>query len=208
MCTGAAGREPGYPLVRQSTMNELHLQFLASPAWADMLRTDLLPWIEGVGDLGDEVLEIGPGPGLTTDLLRSRAARVTAVEVDPVLAGALARRLADTNVTVICGDGTESGLESNRFTAATCFAVLHHMPSSASQDELFRELFRILRPGGVFVGTDSRDLESIRAGHIDDTFVPVDPDGFSDRLAAVGFTHVAIDVGEYQIRFSAAKPTS
>jgi len=51
-------------------MNELHLQFLGSPDWAKMLEVDLLPWIEGAGDLGDDVLEIGPGPGLTTDLLR------------------------------------------------------------------------------------------------------------------------------------------
>ena len=45
-------------------MNETHLQFLASPEWAKMLETDLLPWILEAGDLGDDVLEIGPGPGL------------------------------------------------------------------------------------------------------------------------------------------------
>ena len=43
-------------------MNEMHLQFLASPEWAQMLETDLLPWVESVGDLGDDVLEVGPVP--------------------------------------------------------------------------------------------------------------------------------------------------
>jgi 16S rRNA A1518/A1519 N6-dimethyltransferase RsmA/KsgA/DIM1 with predicted DNA glycosylase/AP lyase activity len=51
-----------------------------------MLEADLLPWIDSAGDLGDDILEVGPGPGLTTDLLRRRVGKLTAVEVDPILA--------------------------------------------------------------------------------------------------------------------------
>ena len=171
-----------------------------------MLETDLLPWLVGVADLGDDVLEVGPGPGLTTDLLRARADRVTAVEVDGALAAALAERLSGSNVEVIHGDGTDTGLASGRFSAATSFAMLHHMPTPELQDRLFAELYRVLRPGGAFVGTDSRDLEAIRAGHVDDVFVPVDPATLGSRLEAVGFRDVTIDVGDYQIRFSASKP--
>ena len=50
-------------------MNKAHLEFLASPVWAEMLQTELLPWLAQVADLGDYVLEVGPGPGLTTDIL-------------------------------------------------------------------------------------------------------------------------------------------
>ena len=171
-----------------------------------MLETDLLPWLVGVADLGDDVLEVGPGPGLTTDLLRARADRVTAVEVDGALAAALAERLSGSNVEVIHGDGTDTGLASGRFSAATSFAMLHHMPTPELQDRLFAELYRVLRPGGAFVGTDSRDLEAIRAGHVDDVFVPVDPATLGNRLEAVGFRGVMVDVGDYQIRFSASKP--
>jgi SAM-dependent methyltransferase len=187
-------------------MNESHLQFLASPEWAQMLQTDLLPWLDGVASLGDDVLEIGPGPGLTTDLLRQRAARVTAVEVDAGLAAALAQRLSGTNVGIIHGDGTRTGLPTDRFSGATCFSVLHHMPAAELQDRLLAELCRVLRPGGAFVGTDSRDLDMIRTGHADDVFVPVDPDTLGARLEAAGFTGVALEVGDYQIRFSATKP--
>ena len=38
-----------------------------------LLKEYLLPFAFGnrsYGDLGDDVLEIGPGPGLTTDLIR------------------------------------------------------------------------------------------------------------------------------------------
>ena len=182
-------------------MNESHLQFLASPEWAAMLDTDLLPWIETVGDLGDDVLEIGPGPGLTTDLLRKRVPSLTAVEVDAALAEQLRQRLEGTNVDVIWADATASGLDPDRFTAATCFSVLHHMPSPAHQDRLFMELSRVLRPGAMFVGTDGLDVDTIRAAHADDTFVPVDPATLADRLADAGFVDTEVDVGEFHLRF-------
>ena len=118
-------------------MNEAHLQFLASPVWAQMLETDLLPWIITVADLGDDVLEIGPGPGLTTDLLRQRVSKLTVIELDAELAAALVARLSGTNVDVIQADATHSGLGSGRFSAATCFSMLHHMPQAGDQDRLF-----------------------------------------------------------------------
>src|ERR1700688_1302382 len=106
-------------------MNESHLKFLASPEWAQMVETELLPWIEAAGDLGDEILEIGPGPGITTDVLRQRARQVTAVEIDPSLGGALQERLAQTNVNVVLADARQAGLPASPFTAAACFSVLH-----------------------------------------------------------------------------------
>src|SRR5437588_12702690 len=115
-------------------MNETHLAFLSSSEWAQMLETDLLPWIRATADLGDDVLEIGPGPGLTTDLLRARVARVTAVELDDDLASKLTERLAGTNVDVIHADATASGLPGDRFSTATCFSMLHHMPAPDLQD--------------------------------------------------------------------------
>ena len=113
-----------------------------------MLETDLLPWVASVGNLGDDVLEVGPGPGLTTDLLRRRTAKLTAVELDAELAASLAARLSDTNVDVVHADATDSGLASGRFSAATCFSMLHHIPEPETQDRLFAELCRMLRPGG------------------------------------------------------------
>ena len=187
-------------------MNRTHIEFLSSPRWSEMLQTDLLPWVLSVGDLGDDVLEIGPGPGLTTDLLRDRVGRVTAVEVDPDLATQLAERLAGTNVEVIHVDASESGLEANRFSAATCFSVLHHVPTVERQDRLFAEVGRLLQPGGIFVGVDSRDLQSIRQAHADDIFNPVPPDVLPRRLEAAGLSDAYVDEDDYQIRFVAKKP--
>ncbi len=193
-------------------MNRTHLEYLASSEWADRLQTDLLPWLESTIQLGDDVLEIGPGPGLTTDLLRQRVAAVTAVEIDADLAADLKVRLAGSNVEVIWGDGTELPLPNDRFSAATCFAMLHHVPSEAAQDQLFGELHRVLRPGGSFVATDSLDTERIRQAHIDDTYVPLDPATLESRLRAAGFADITlVQSGEYrergdQIRVTALKP--
>ena len=189
-------------------LNKAHLEFLASPVWAEMLRSDLLPWLTRVADLGDCVLEVGPGPGLTTDLLRERTPVVIAIEADPHLAASLAARLSGTNVTVIHGDATKSRLESNRFSAVTCFGVIHHMPSAELQDRLFAEVHRVLRPEGMFVATDSLDLEAIRRFHVDDVFVPLDPETLDVRLRAAGLGSVVVEATAYELRFTARKPAA
>ena len=186
-------------------MNETHLTFLASPAWAEQLKQEVLPWIASAGELGDDVLEIGPGPGLSTDLLRERVAHVTAVEVDEQLAAALQERLAGTNVDVLCGDGADTALPADRFSAATAFSVLHHVPTPEHQDRILAEVCRVLRPGGLFVGIDSRDLDMIRQGHDGDTFMPLNPDTVPERLRRLGFGDTAIDTTDYHFRFATRK---
>jgi len=132
---------------------------------------------------------------------------VTAVEVDADLAQALALRLAGTNVTVVHGDGTALDLAADRFSAATCFSVLHHLPTPQAQDRLFAAVNRALRPGGVFVGVDSADTELVRGAHVDDTFVPVAPATLGERLGRAGFVDVTVaPFGEHQIRFTGTKP--
>lgn len=56
----------------------------------------------------DHVLEVGPGPGVLTEVLLQTGCRVTAIEVDPVAAehlrGAFAPELAAGQLTLIEGD--------------------------------------------------------------------------------------------------------
>jgi SAM-dependent methyltransferase len=187
-------------------MNQAHLELLASPGWERYLREDLLPWVLGAIDLGDDVLEIGPGPGLTTDLLRARTATLTAVEIDSGLAAALAARLDGTNVIVVEGDATDLDLPAGRFSAVTCFTMLHHVPSPSLQDALFLEVARVLRPGGAFVGTDATDSPALRALHIDDVFVPVEADDLARRLRAAGLEEVIVVAEGDRLRFVARRP--
>jgi 16S rRNA A1518/A1519 N6-dimethyltransferase RsmA/KsgA/DIM1 with predicted DNA glycosylase/AP lyase activity len=87
-------------------MNRLHRWMCRSSFWEKFLQIEMLPWALKDVDLGQDLLEVGPGPGLTTDFLRTRFQRVTALEVDPALADSLKRRMSGTNVTVIQGDAT------------------------------------------------------------------------------------------------------
>jgi hypothetical protein len=84
--------------------------------------------------------------------------------------------------------------------------MLHQLPSAALQDRLLKEVARILRPGGIFAGTDSLYSRSFRALHLFDTMVVVDPATFPARLQAAGFDDVQADVMKpYAFRFRGRK---
>ena len=55
-------------------MNEKHLALCSSAEWGDAVARWIIPWVLSGIDLGDDVLEVGPGPGLTTNVLRGRGA--------------------------------------------------------------------------------------------------------------------------------------
>jgi SAM-dependent methyltransferase len=189
-------------------MNEEHLRLCASPEWAEAVERWIIPWVLDSVELGDDVLEVGPGPGLTTDVLRTLVPHLTAVEIHPELAASLAERFRDSNVTVICDDATRSTLEGGRFSSAVCLTMLHHVPSVELQDQLFVELCRVLRPSGLLVGQDSLASDALRSLHVDDTYVPVDPEQLAARLAHAGFADVDVDTNDYAVRFRAAKPAA
>jgi SAM-dependent methyltransferase len=189
-------------------MNRFHRWYCRSDHWARTLQGSLLPWALKSVELGDDVLEVGPGPGLTTDLLRQRTKHLTSIEIDPQLAAALKKRMDGTNVTVLEGDATRMPFDDASFSGAVSFTMLHHVPSPQLQDRLLTEVLRVLRPGGVLAGSDSTTSLLFRVIHLFDTLVPVDPAGFGARLEALGYTDVAVREGEGAFRFRARRPAS
>lgn len=185
-------------------MNDRHLQLCASPEWAEYVRTELLPWVLADQQLGARALELGPGPGLTTDVLRTLVPSLTAVELDPALAPALAHRLAGSNVHVIRGDATRLPIPSGWCSAVISCTMLHHVPAPSLQDALFGEAHRVLAPGGIFVGTDGQDTPDRRELHEGDVFVALDPDSLPARLRAAGFGRVAVESDGDRFRFQAS----
>src|SRR3954470_3106947 len=120
-------------------MNEAH-QRCGSEEWRTMMRDVILPWALGDVDLGDDVLEVGPGYGATTDVLCRCVPRLTAVEIDAALAAMLTERFAAVPaVEIVHGDATALDQPDGRFSAAACFTMLHHVPSMAQQDRVFAE---------------------------------------------------------------------
>ncbi len=173
-------------------MNDEHARLCSSQEWADYIAAEVLPAALADLSLGDEVLEIGPGYGAATRVLVDAVPSLTTVELDGRLADALA--VAHPGVTVVHGSGDALPFEDGRFSAVVCFTMLHHVDSTARQDALFAQAHRVLRPGGVFAGSDSTATEGRRAFHANDTYVPIDPDALPDRLRSAGLADVDVAV--------------
>ena len=182
-------------------MNRYHRRRCRSRGWSDFMAGTVLPHaLDGI-DLGARVLELGPGYGASTKPLAARVRSLTVLEYDPLLAARLRADLG--SVRVVTGDATSMGFGAGSFSAVVCFTMLHHLPGAAAQDRLFAEAARVLRPGGVFAGTDSRPSLRWRLIHLGDTCTPVDPGTLPGRLGAAGFTRVAVDANERLVRFVA-----
>jgi 16S rRNA A1518/A1519 N6-dimethyltransferase RsmA/KsgA/DIM1 with predicted DNA glycosylase/AP lyase activity len=121
-------------------MNSAHLEFCASPEWRTIVEEMILPDALRNVELGTEVIEIGPGPGFTTDVLRNLTDHLVAVEVDPDLAVSLESRLEGTNVRVVRGDATSLDFPDDRFSGAASFHMLHHIATDDAQIRRLRSL--------------------------------------------------------------------
>jgi SAM-dependent methyltransferase len=189
-------------------MNLAHRWLCRSAYWRKAVETYILPWVLDGLDIGANVLEVGPGPGVTTDLLRGRVEHLTCVEIDRAFAKSLSRRMRGHNVTVLRQDATAMSFPDATFDGAVSFTMIHHVPSEAMQNQLLAEVARVLRPGGILAGTDSLYSLSFGLLHVFDTMVVVDPCTFPDRLRKAGFDDVQVDVLKpYAFRFRARKAT-
>jgi SAM-dependent methyltransferase len=187
-------------------MNSEHRSFCASPEWGQYLRDELLPWVLGDRTLGDSVVEVGPGPGLTTELLRPRTHHLTTVEADADTAAALVKRFAGTNVTVVHADAARMPFPAATFSAGISLTMLHHVPSEEAQNAVLGEIRRVLRPGSWLLGEDSTDDPDFREFHGGDVCVPVDPATLGARLVTAGFVDPAVELGDHAVRFAAMRP--
>jgi 16S rRNA (adenine1518-N6/adenine1519-N6)-dimethyltransferase len=100
-----------------------------------LMDCDAIMRIASYADLvqGDNVLEIGPGPGNLTQELASRAGHVYAVEIDPDLAARLSGRFS--NVQVINGDALKVELPH-------CNKIVSNLPYQISSAITYRLLSR------------------------------------------------------------------
>jgi ubiquinone/menaquinone biosynthesis C-methylase UbiE len=188
------------------SVNENHATLCASPEWAEHLQVDVLsPLLTGV-DLGARMLEVGPGPGAATQWLRRRVDRLVAVEAEADAAQALARRYAGTGVEVVHGDATQLRFPDESFDAAGSFTMLHHVPQVEQQQRVLAEMVRVLRPGGVLVGSDSVATDERREFHAGDVYNPLTPDQIRDWLHELGCRPVTVDVADETITFLAYRP--
>ncbi|MCW2784539.1 MAG: Methyltransferase type 11 [Marmoricola sp.] len=182
-------------------MNRFHRWYCGTGHWRRHLTGTILPQALTDEDLGDQVLELGPGRGASTAWLKTVTGSLTSLELDGDLSAALAERFSD--VEIVNGSATDVPFEAGAFSGVVCTTMLHHVPTTAEQDRLFAEAKRVLGPGGVFCGSDSLSTPIFRLAHRGDVMNVVDPDALPDRLRAAGFSEVRVTRGSDFFTFRA-----
>lgn len=186
-------------------MNENHARLCPSPEWAAHIQEEILPSLTEHTDLGEDMLEIGPGAGAATEWLRHRVKRLTALEVEPEAAAKLADTFAGGNVEVVLGDAADLSYPDESFDSVGTFTMLHHVPTQALQNRILAEVCRVLRPGGVLIGSDSLASNDLHHFHVGDTYNPMEPASALSRLQTLGFDKITIIV-DGVLKFIAHKP--
>ena len=179
----------------------------SSDQWARRLQTELLGSLAAGVDLGHEMLEVGPGPGAATAWLRHKVGRLLALEIDEAEAEMLAAKLLGTNVEVQVGDATAMTFAEASFDSVGSFTMLHHIPTAAAQGRVLSEMFRVLRPSGVLIGSDSLASTELHEFHADDIYNPIEPSSLLVRLQVLGFWPITMSLNRC-LSFVAHKPAS
>lgn len=111
-------------------------------------------WLEartltaGISLAGLDVLDVGAGRGSDSARLLREGARVTALEISPVLAREGAKALA--GVRWIGGSAHALPFQDQSFDMVFCNAAMHHM---GDIPQAMGEMLRVLRPGGWLITT-------------------------------------------------------
>jgi ubiquinone/menaquinone biosynthesis C-methylase UbiE len=104
-------------------------------------------------DRGARVVDLGCGSGVFTALLEAEGFRCSGLD--------LSRRLlrtgkrANPRARFIAGDVEQLPFASESLDGVLLSGILHHLPD---RSRCAREVFRVLRPGGAFVGFDPNRL--------------------------------------------------
>ena len=186
-------------------MNPDHEKLCGSPDWAADLQAQILPVVTAGVSLGQDMLEIGPGPGAATAWLRERVAHLTVLEADEAAATRLAARYPTATSPLTSVMRRRCLMTTSRSTPWARSPCCITCPPRRAQYQILAEALRVLRPGGWLAGSDSLASNGLHHFHHDDTYNPAEPSTLLVWLRALGFTPITITVGD-ELMFTACKP--
>ena len=191
-------------------MSALERTFCRSSPWRTFARRAVLPWaLQGTAPTGD-VIELGAGSGaMAAGAAPSFPdAHFTVTDIDLAMVESATVTLRDIpNVTVARADITDLPYSTGSFDVATTYLMLHHV---LDWPRALDEVWRVLRPGGVFVGYDLGDTPIAKLIHVADRspYRLVSFRALEQKLVSCGFQSVAVRraVAGHVVRFRALKP--
>jgi len=159
----------GYLSDHSAEIYDLQVEILFNGTADSMRRRVLAPLKRGLKRFSSEyskkvkVLDIATGTGRTLQQIQSALPEVELYGLD--LSGAYLKQaskyLSSRNgdlVQLTKGNAEKMPYSSNNFQALTCVFLFHELPRDARQNVL-KECFRLLEPGGTLVLADSIQIE-------------------------------------------------
>lgn len=112
------------------------------------LTSQAIPFLlEHIGECsGKKILDLGSGPGNVAEIFAGRGAEVTGADFSPEMVKVAQSR--HPHISFKQANGEKLPFADATFDAVVCNYVVHHF---ARPDVVFREISRVLKPGGRLV---------------------------------------------------------
>jgi len=137
------------------------------PGMADFVN-ETRPWLQAQFAGGENVLELGCGTGIFSELIADRVGHLTATDMSPQMLAQATKKLSRySNVRIQREDAHHISFDDNTFDSALLANVLHHMDTPVA---VVRECNRVLRLGGKIVTIDATSYGISRLGIIGTVF--------------------------------------
>ena len=176
------------PLIRQDheRIGQVLNQRIGSGTWADSVAGDMerhyspgRTWeatARGLVHLLDpgDVLDIASGDGVLAELLSPRARSIVCLDISARVAEAGRKRLKDfENATFEIGDMHDLPVSDETFDTVL---LMHALTYTDHPEDVFTEVFRVLRPGGKLLAVTLRKHRHVKAvepfNHVNLGFTP------------------------------------
>jgi SAM-dependent methyltransferase len=140
----------------------------AEVIWHDLecgsYRADLPLWRELAERCGDPILDVGCGTGRVALDLADAGHRVTALDLDPDLLGALGDRSGELSVQAVCADARSFALSRRDFALCLMPMQTLQLLGDATERTAFLRCARVhLRPGGLLACAIVTELDPFDA---------------------------------------------
>jgi ubiquinone/menaquinone biosynthesis C-methylase UbiE len=163
---------------------------------------------------GDHVLEIGCGPGNVAACLAETGARVVGVDLAPHMIHAARGTYRDIDFQEANAENLP--FDSNAFHVVAACYTLHHV---ARPEQVFREIYRVLTPGGRLAFVHPQEQQSMNiffeavAQHHTPEAVPhgplfgcMDQALFESMITKAGFGDCRLEIRELLLQLASLEP--